>query len=81
MRAEVLDAVGRLGAVAGEAGCTVSQLALAWCLRRPEVTSVIVGATSDRHVEENVAAAELDLDPVVFDALDRLLVPVTAPPI
>ncbi|MGH7565529.1 MAG: aldo/keto reductase family protein [Gemmatimonadota bacterium] len=81
LRAEVLDAVGRLGAVAGEAGCTVAQLALAWCLRRPEVTSVIVGATSDRHVDENVAAAEVDLDPAVFDALDRLLVPVTAPPI
>jgi aryl-alcohol dehydrogenase-like predicted oxidoreductase len=81
MRAEVLEAVGRLGAVAGEAGCTVPQLALAWCLRRPEVTSVIVGATSERHVDENVAAAELDLDPALFEEVDRLLEPVVAPPI
>jgi aryl-alcohol dehydrogenase-like predicted oxidoreductase len=81
MRAEVLEAVGRLGAVAGEAGCTVPQLALAWCLRRPEVTSVIVGATSERHVDENAAAAELDLDPALFEEVDRLLEPVVAPPI
>ena len=81
MRAEVLEAVGRLGAVAGEAGCTVPQLALAWCLRRPEVTSVIVGATSERHVDENAAAAELDLDPAIVDTVDRLLDPVTSSPI
>lgn len=81
LRPEVLDAVGRLGAVAAEAGCTVPQLALAWCLRRQEVTSVIVGATSERHVDENVAAAELDLDPAIFEGVDLLLDPVSAPPI
>jgi aryl-alcohol dehydrogenase-like predicted oxidoreductase len=81
MRADVLDAVGRLDAVAAGVGCTISQLALAWCLRRPEVTSVIVGATEERHVDENVAAADLDLDPAVFETVDRVLKMVSAPPI
>ncbi|HEY7471735.1 MAG TPA: aldo/keto reductase family protein [Gemmatimonadota bacterium] len=81
LRPEVLDAVARLGGLAAETGCTVPQLALAWCLRRPEVTSVIVGATSTRHVDENVAAADLDLAPATLDAVDRLLEPVLAPPI
>jgi aryl-alcohol dehydrogenase-like predicted oxidoreductase len=81
LRPEVLDAVGRLGSLAAEAGCSIPQLALAWCLRRPEVTSVIVGATSPGHVDENVAAADLDLDPRVLEAVGRLLEPVVAPPI
>jgi aryl-alcohol dehydrogenase-like predicted oxidoreductase len=81
LRPEVLDAVGRLGSLAAEAGCSIPQLALAWCLRRPEVTSVIVGATSLGQVDENVAAADLDLDSRVLEAVDRLLEPVVAPPI
>jgi aryl-alcohol dehydrogenase-like predicted oxidoreductase len=81
LRPEVLDAVGRLSGLAAEAGCSIPQLALAWCLRRPEVTSVIVGATAPRHVDENVAAADLDLDPRVLEAVDLLLEPVVAPPI
>jgi aryl-alcohol dehydrogenase-like predicted oxidoreductase len=81
MRGEVLDAVARLRAVTAEAGCTLSQLALAWCLRRPEVTSVIVGATAERHVDENVAAADLELDEGVFEAVERILGPVSAPPV
>ncbi len=80
-RAEVLDAVGRLAPLAAKAGCSTSQLALAWCLRRPEVTSVIVGATSTRHVDENVAAADLRIDDDVLNEVSRLLEPVLAPTI
>ncbi len=80
-RAEVLDAVGRLAPLAAKAGCSTSQLALAWCLRRPEVTSVIVGATSTRHVDENVAAADLRIDDDVLKEVSRLLEPVLAPTI
>jgi aryl-alcohol dehydrogenase-like predicted oxidoreductase len=81
LRQEVLDAVAGLDDLAANAGCTVSQLALAWCLRRPEVTSVIVGATSTRHVDENVAAAELDPPAEILDVMDRRLEPVLAPPV
>lgn len=56
----------------------MSQLALAWCLRRPEVTSVIVGATSTRHVDENVVAAGLELEAGMYEAVERLLAPVAA---
>jgi voltage-dependent potassium channel beta subunit len=73
----VLDAVQRLRPLANESNCTLSQLALAWCLRQPAVTSVIVGATKPDHVRDNAAAADLDIDPSVFAAMDRILGPVT----
>lgn len=73
----VLDAVQKLRPLAEESNCSIAQLALAWCLRQPAVSSVIVGATSPRHVEENAAAGDLDVDPSVFAAMDRILTPVT----
>jgi voltage-dependent potassium channel beta subunit len=75
---EVLDAVAEAKAVAEEAGCSLAQLALRWCLRRPEVSSVIVGATKPHHVDDNVAAADLDVDPEAVARLDALLAPVAA---
>jgi len=80
-RAEVLEAVGRLAPLAEKSGCSMSQLALAWCLRRPEVTSVIVGATSNRHVDDNVAAADREIDPAVLEEMSRILDHVLAPTI
>lgn len=73
----VLDAVARLRPLADESNCTLSQLALAWCLRQPAVTSVIVGATKPDHVRDNASAADLTIDPTVFSAMDRILGPVT----
>jgi voltage-dependent potassium channel beta subunit len=75
---EVLDAVDKTRALAQEAGCTQGQLALAWCLRQAFVSSVIVGATKSSHVDDNVAAADLDLDDDVIDAYDEILEPVAA---
>jgi voltage-dependent potassium channel beta subunit len=72
----VLDAVQQALPLAREAGCTMGQLALAWCLRRQEVSSVIVGATRAEHVEENVGAADLTIAPEVFNRLDAILAPV-----
>jgi len=59
---EVLDAVEKLKVVAAEAGLTTAQLAIAWVLRRPEVSSVIVGASSSAQLAENVAASGIRLD-------------------
>jgi aryl-alcohol dehydrogenase-like predicted oxidoreductase len=73
----VLEAVQRCIPLAREAGCTLGQLALAWCLRRPEVSSVIVGATKAAHVDENVVAADLDIAPSVFAQMDAILQPVS----
>jgi aryl-alcohol dehydrogenase-like predicted oxidoreductase len=71
----ILDAVQRLKPLAQESNCTMSQLALAWCLRQRAVTSVIVGATKREHVIDNAAAGDLDIDPSVFTAMDRILGP------
>ena len=53
------EKVRKLKAIAREAGCTRAQLALAWCLRNPRVSSVITGATRPEQVEENMAALDV----------------------
>ena len=75
---EVLDAVAKTGELAQDAGCTPAQLALAWCLRQDFVSSVIVGATKTSHVDDNVAAADLEVDDDVLDAYDEILEPLAA---
>jgi voltage-dependent potassium channel beta subunit len=50
-------AVARLAPIANDLGCTLAQLALAWCLKNARVSSVITGATSVKQVQENMKAA------------------------
>ncbi len=69
---EGLEVVRAMKVLAEEAGLTLPQLALAWCLRRPEVTSAIVGATKVQHVEGNVAAAGVELSEDLVAAIDRI---------
>ena len=69
----VLDAVQRAKAIANKAGVTVAQLALAWCLRLSEISAVIVGATRPEHVDENVKASGLRVDPAVLAQFDAAL--------
>ena len=76
LKQETLDAVQQLRPVADEAGCTIAQLSLAWCLRQPAVSSVIVGATKVQHVDDNVAAADLDLPADVLAKVTEILEPV-----
>ncbi len=71
----VLDAVQRLKPLAAEAHCTLAQLALAWCLREEVVSAVIVGATRPEQVDDNVAAADLDIDPEIFHRMNHILAP------
>jgi aryl-alcohol dehydrogenase-like predicted oxidoreductase len=72
----VLDAVQKLVPLAKEAGCSMTQLALAWCLRQPAVTSTIVGATKIEHVDDNVKAGDLRPDPKLFERMNAILQPV-----
>ncbi len=51
--------VGDLGAVAKDLGCTLAQLALAWCLKNPRVSTVITGATRTAQIAENMQAVEV----------------------
>ena len=46
--------VVKLGAVAQELGCTTAQLAIAWCLKNPNVSTVITGASRAEQVAENM---------------------------
>lgn len=53
---ETLDRVRRLNAIAEARGQTLAQMALAWVLRLPAVTSALIGASRAEQVDENVAA-------------------------
>src|SRR5438093_4022111 len=53
--------IARLGEVAGEAGVSPAQMALAWLLHKPGVTAPIVGATKLEHLEDALSAEELSL--------------------
>ena len=75
---EILEAVDRLRPVAESAGLTMSQLALAWILRQPNVASAIVGATRPEQVSENVAAAGVTLSDDTLRAIDDALRTVVA---
>ena len=66
LRPEVLEAVHKLKPIADEADCTMSQLALAWILREPNVASAIVGASRPEQLDENAAASGLHIDPALF---------------
>jgi 1-deoxyxylulose-5-phosphate synthase len=78
LRPKALDAVARLRPIADEAGLTMSQLALAWVLRSPYVTSAIVGASRPEQVRENAAAADVRLSDAVVAAVDAALERVAA---
>ena len=58
--------------IAKDLGTTPPTLALAWCLRRPEVTSTIIGATRASQIEENVKAADLVIPGDAQKKLDEL---------
>ncbi len=60
---------GVLDAAAARLGATMSQLALAWLLRRSPVMVPIPGTGSVAHLEENLAAAGVVLDDATFDEL------------
>lgn len=65
--------VEKLCSVAEKKGKTVAQLAISWVLRRPEVTTAIVGARHPFQIEETVVAGELMLSKEDIDAIDILL--------
>jgi voltage-dependent potassium channel beta subunit len=52
-------AVEKLRPIASDLGCTISQLALAWCLKNPNVSTVITGASRVSQVHENMKALDV----------------------
>ena len=58
---------------ADELGTSVAQLAVAWTLANPAVDVAIVGARSPRHIEDSIAAAELNLSDGDLEQIDRIM--------
>ena len=65
---KVIDALDQ---VAKETGKTVPQVALNWLLRRPTVSTVIIGARNEEQLRQNLAAEGWSLSPAQVAALDR----------
>ncbi|MFC1464026.1 MAG: aldo/keto reductase [Candidatus Brachytrichaceae bacterium NZ_4S206] len=68
-----LELVEKLKPITRRNGHTVAQPAIAWVLRRPEVTSAIVGARRPAQIEETVGAGDWNLSPEEIAAVDALL--------
>ena len=73
----VLEAVQKLKPIAREAGCTLSQFALAWVLREPNVASAIVGASRPEQLDENAASSGIAVDPALFARAEAIVAAVT----
>jgi voltage-dependent potassium channel beta subunit len=67
--------VGELETVAKELGCTLAQLAIAWCLKNPRVSTVITGASKVEQVKENMKALEVAhrLTGAAMDRIDNIV--------
>lgn len=76
MSERVLAAVQRLRPIARDAGLTMAQLALAWVLREPNVSSAIIGASRPEQVDDNARASGVKLGDDVLRAIDDVIGPV-----
>jgi voltage-dependent potassium channel beta subunit len=70
---EILAAVQQLKSLAEQSGYTLAQMSLAWVLRQPNVTSVIIGASRPQQVEENVKASDITLSDDLLGQIDDIL--------
>ena len=73
MRDDVLAAVQQLRPLADQAGLTLAQLAIAWVLQNPNVSSAIVGATRPEQLRDNAKASGVKLDADLLKAIDEIL--------
>jgi voltage-dependent potassium channel beta subunit len=71
----LIEKTKRLERVANEVGCTVAQLAIAWCLKNPNVSSVLTGATRLNQLNENMGALDVKekLTPDVMQEIDAVI--------
>lgn len=80
-QARVRKAV-ELGRLASDLGATTAQLAIAWCLANPNVSTVILGATSAAQLRENLGALEVvaKLNTTVLERIETIVANKPAPP-
>ena len=65
----------RISKIAEEIGRPMAQLALNWLRQKPEVTSIIAGASSVRQLDSNVAACDWDIDDESMKKLNEIVEP------
>ena len=70
-----LDAADALGALADEAGLTLVQMAIAFVVRHPAVTSAIIGPRTMEHLDGYLAADGVTLSTDVLDRIDQVVPP------
>ena len=70
-----LEKVKKLVPVAGDLGITMPQMALAWCLKNKNVSTVITGASTVKQVEQNMSAMDVvdKLDDEVMERIEEIL--------
>ena len=73
MNDEVLTAVQKLIPIAKKLDLTPAQLAIAWVLQNPNVSSAIIGATKPSQIKENVKASGVKLDASVMQEIDKAI--------
>lgn len=72
---KTIEKTKELAKLAGDIGCSLAQLSIAWCLKNPHVSSVILGATSESQLEDNLGAIEVKakLNPDVMGKIEKIL--------
>ena len=76
LRDDVLTTVQELSKLAEGQGISVAQLALAWTLRQPGISTALIGASRASQVEENVKAVDMDLSNETLAEIEKFLEPV-----
>ena len=74
-RDEVFDAVEALERIAEEKSCSLSQLALAWCMHQPGVTSPIIGPRTMEQFEDNLGSLEVSVTDDDRKRIDEIVPP------
>jgi len=72
---ENIQKVNRLEPIAKDMGCSLAQLGLAWCLKNPNVSTVLTGASRPEQVVENMKAVEVvdKLDTATLERIEEVL--------
>lgn len=72
---ERIEKTRQLTPIAADLGCTLAQMSLAWCLKNPNVSTVITGASRPEQVQENMKAMDVvdKLTPEIMDKIDEVL--------
>jgi aryl-alcohol dehydrogenase-like predicted oxidoreductase len=78
MNDRIFDVVDDLEPIAREKGCTLAQLALAWCMEQPGVTSPIIGPRTMEQLEDNLGALDVTITDDDRARVDGIVAPGTA---